>query len=241
MAWRARIGIVCPAEGTTDDEYWKLVPPGVGVYITRIPVPPEDFTVKIAKALSNTSSLEPAARLLTAIDPDAIAFACSSASFVHGLGGDRKIIERMEAVTRVACTTTSTAVVNALRFLGIKRLAVASPYAGEINDRLQEFLLESGFEIVSSANLELRRGIFMLPDEAAYRLAKDADVREAQAVFIPCTAFRTLRVLEPLEQDLGKPVISANQATMWESLCLSGVKPCGVGLGTLFRSEAMAA
>ena len=73
----------------------------------------------------------------------------------------------------------------------------------------------------------------MIAPEVSYRLARQANDPKAEAVFISCNTFRTLEILEALEQDLGKPVVRANQATMWESLRLAGVNPKLEGVGRL--------
>lgn len=235
MSWRAGLGIVYPADGALDDEYWKLVPEGVTVHITRIEMPDEDLTVQVLEDQADSPDLEVAARHLSIVDPDAIAYACTSGSFIYGVGSDLDIIERMEAASGASCTTTSTASVNALKAVEANKLAVVTPYAGEINERLRVFLEDSGFEVVSFKSLELVRDIFAQPPGAAYQLAKEADTPEAQAVFISCTNFRTVEILDALEQDLEKPVVSANQATMWEMLRLAGVNPGCEGIGTLYR------
>lgn len=235
MSWRARLGIVYPADGALDDEYWKLVPQGVTVHITRARMPDEDLTVQVLEDQADGADVEIAAGHLSIIHPDAIAYACTSGSFIRGIGGDLDIIQRLEDASGVPCTTTSTASMNALKAVEANKLAVVTPYAGEINERLHKFLEDSGFEVVSFKSLGLVRDIFAQPLGAAYRLSKEADTPEAQAVFISCTNFRTVEILDALEQDLEKPVVSANQATMWEMLRLAGVNPRCEGLGTLYR------
>jgi maleate isomerase len=234
MSWRARLGIVYPADGALDDEYWELVPRGVTVHITRFEATDEQ-TVQVFEEQANSPDIETAASHLAVIDPDAIAYACTSGSFIYGAGKDLEIIRRMEEASGVPCTTTSTALVKAARALGVHKLAVAAPYPDDVTERLRIFLEGSGFEVVSLKGLGLTHGIYTQPTGASYRLAKKADTPEAEAVFISCTNFRTVEVLEALEQDLGKPVVSANQATMWEMLRLASVNPRCEGLGTLYR------
>ncbi|MBS1251341.1 MAG: Arylmalonate decarboxylase [Anaerolineales bacterium] len=238
MSWRARLGIIYPADGALDDEYWKLVPPGVTVHITRIEVPHEDQTIELLEAQATSPDIEKAAGDLTIIRLDAVAYACTSGSFLLGAGSDLDIIQRMEAAASgVPCTTTTTAAVRALKALGAKKLAVVTPYPDEINARLEAFLADSGFQVVALEGLGLYHGIWGQPAGAAYRLATEADVPEAEAMFISCTNFRTLEVLDALEQDLGKPVVSANQATVWDLLRLAGIRPNLERLGMLYRIE----
>lgn len=235
MSWRAKLGVIYPADGALDDEYWKPAPNGVTVHFTRIPVPQEDQTLEVLEEQTQGLVIEQAARDLNVINLDAIGYACTSGSFVHGAGGDLEIIKRLETASGTACTTTSTAAVRSLQALQVRKISVITPYPDEINDRLKTFFKDNGFDVVTLKGLGLYREIYAQPAGAAYRLALEADSPEADAVFISCTNFRSLEVLDALEQDLGKPVVSANQATMWDLLRLAGVRPYREGCGSLFR------
>ncbi|MFW6115975.1 MAG: aspartate/glutamate racemase family protein [Chloroflexota bacterium] len=233
MPWRARLGIVYPADGALDDEYWKLVPDGVTVHITRFEATDEQ-TVEVFEEQANSPDIETAASHLAVIGLDAVAYACTSGSFIYGAGKDADIIRRMEEASGVPCTTTSTALVKAARTLEVRRLAVAAPYPDDVTERLRVFLEGNGFDVVSLKGLGLTHGIYAQPAGAAYRLAKETDVPEAEAVLISCTNFRTVEILDALERDLRKPVVSANQATMWEMLRLAGINPRLEGKGALY-------
>ena len=92
----------------------------------------------------------------------------------------------------------------------------------------------AGFKAVSEKGLNLDHPSFLPPDHA-YGAARDANRPEADAVIISCTNFRSLEVIEKLEQELGKPVISSNTASMWKLLQLAGVKDKAAGAGRLFH------
>ncbi len=238
MSWRAKLGIIYPADGALDHEYYRMAPDGVSVHFTRISVPQAEQTLAVLEAQTESRDIEKAAADLHVIQMDAIAYACTSGSFVHGVGGDIAVIKRMEAAAGAACTTTTTASVRALRALDAKRVAIITPYPDEINERLQAFFEGGGIQVASLKGLGLYTHIFDQPAGAAYRLARRADRGDADAVFISCTNFRTLDVLRDLEQDLGKPVVSANQATMWDLLRLSGVRQPDDRWGSLFQVDA---
>ena len=237
MSWRAKLGIIYPADGALDHEFWELVPSGISVHITRISVPQEEQTLAVLEAQSQSEDIEKAAADLNVIRLDAIAYACTSGSFVHGSGSDLEIIRRMETACGVPCTTTTTAAVRALKTLGSKKLSIVTPYPDEINARLKNFLEDSGFKVVTLKGLGLSREIFNQPAGAAYRLAKAADSSAADAILISCTNFRSLEVLQALEQDLGKPVLSANQVTIWDLLRLAGVNSSNEKYGKLYQLE----
>jgi len=146
--WRARIGVLYPGDGLLDHEFWTLAPEGVGVYITRTAVPRAEVSAAVAHDLALDPDIEQSALRYT-IDLSSIAFACTSISFIRGVGGDTEIIERIERTAGVPATTTSTAAAKALRALGAIRLAVATPYVDDINIRLEEFLEGHGFRVVA--------------------------------------------------------------------------------------------
>lgn len=235
MSWRARLGIVYPADGAIDDEFWKLAPEGVSIHITRFEATDEQ-TIEVFEAQADSPLIENSAAHLSVIDLEAIGYACTAGSFIHGPGKDLEIIERMEAASGVPCTTAGTALVKAGAALGATRLAVAAPYPADVTARLMTFLEGHGFEVVSLVEMGLADHIYEQPIGSAFGLAKMADVPEAEAVFISCTNFRIVDMLDALEADLDKPVVCANQAIVWELLNLAGVSSRGKGLGRLYQS-----
>lgn len=234
--WRARIGIICPGDGLLDHEFWRLAPPGVSVYIIRTKVPRAEVTAQLALDLAVDPDIEESSQRCI-IDLSSVAFACTSVSFIRGVGGDIDIIRRIEKAFGVPATTTSTAMVKALKYLGISRVAVATPYLDEINLKLTEFLQGHGFEVTAMKGMQLGHGIGLVPSGQVYQFARTAWNPAAEALFISCTNFATVEILDALEQDLGVPVLSANQVTMWEALNLAGVKPVVPGCGSLFSAR----
>lgn len=237
--WRARIGVLFPGNSIVDRELWQWVPDGVSVHIYRLgsfETLDEPYSAAVALRRSQSPQLEAATENLRIVEPSCVTYACTSGSFVGGVGHDQTIIERLARIARVPVSTTSTAMVRALRTLGVGRVAVGVPYLGEVGERLRAFLEGSGFKVVSVSALNLPHGFATVPAAEAYRLARRADTPDAEAVFIACTALHTLEVLEPLEDDLGKPVVTANQATMWDALRLAGVSTTRLdGRGTLYQ------
>lgn len=168
----------------------------------------------------------------------AIAFACTAGSLVGGPGWDKKEIELMTGKSSgIPCTTTTTSADEAMKWLGLKRIVIASPYIDEVNDKFREFYNASGFEVLNVAGLGIRDLYKMgatSPGEA-YLVARQAWVPGADGVFIACTNFRCSDVIEELEQDLGKPVVTANQATAWNLLRMLRNNDSVEGHGVLLR------
>jgi maleate cis-trans isomerase len=130
--------------------------------------------------------------------------------------------------------TAFSGVVEALRFLGVRRIAYATPYDEDLTERGRGHLTLHGFDVVGIARLEGVRNIYEETPARAYAVGRQADRPEAEAVFLSGTGMPTLAVLQALEDDLGKPVISAASAMMWAALRAAGVSCPRPGYGRLF-------
>lgn len=152
-----------------------------------------------------------------------------------GPGYDRKIIQIMAEKTGKPATTTSTAVIEAFKELGITRVSVGTPYEDWLNEKEKVFFEANGVKVIVIKGLGIRdaEGIASQVPEKIYRLAREVNRPEAQAIFLSCTDLRAAEILEVLERDLGKPALSSNQATLWAMLKLAGIKEPVKGFGSL--------
>lgn len=233
--WRARIGVIYMASSIIlEPEFVAMVPPGVSVHTTRIELPP--VTVAGLDQMMGSPEVERCTALLAMAPLEVICFGGTSATFLHGLGWDAKIMDRMRAKAKgIPVTTTSSAVIRALRALGIRRVTLVTPYLSEVTERGRIFLEQSGFQVVASRGMELGEdhAIGAVTTEAVYRFVRETDRAESDGVFISCTNLRTVRAIEALERDLGKPVVSAIQASCWDCLRIAGVRQARPGSGKL--------
>jgi maleate isomerase len=233
--WRARIGLIYPACGRRDSDFSRLVPEGVSVHVTRVA-----FSGKVAAedigAMAELKNLRAAARLLKDVRPSCVSWADTSGSFMFGSECDLKQAQIIQAETGVPGSTTTTGVLAACARLGVSKVAVASPYVAEVNEQLRLFLTGRGVCVSSMKSLELESewDIHAASRETAYALARNAYTTKAEALLIPCTDFEAIDLIEVLEQDLGVPVVTANQATIWHALRLSGVADDVPGFGKLY-------
>lgn len=122
-----------------------------------------------------------------------------------------------EAGARQAITTSG-ALLDALAALGVSRLAVGTPYDEHITGRLADFLGEAGVTVSSVAYFGLRGDVDRVTRQSVTRLTAAADTPDADAVFLSCTNLPTFDAICDLEALVGKPVLSANQVTMWSAL-----------------------
>ena len=150
------------------------------------------------------------------------------------------MIRDVEKATGKKALTTSTAVVAALKELKVKKVAVATPYIREIYEEEKIFLKESipGLKITEIQGLGIMKGYDkgILDPVSAYTAAREVDSQEADCVFISCTAWRTFEIIQTLEDDLKKPVVTSNQATLWASLKAIGIQGI-TGHGRLLKEH----
>lgn len=220
---RARIGLLVPSTNTVIEmEFFRMLPADVSVHSTRLHQPEtDDPDEKIATVLKMHERLDAATEELASFSPSVIAYGCTTGSFVKGATEDRAMCDRMMAKTGIPFITTSSALVSALAELEVRRLALATPYIDSVNEHESTYLTAAaGVETVAMKGLgivgNLPKGR-LSPDVAA-KLARQVDCPEAEAILISCTNFRTIESIETLENELGKPVITSNQATFWAAL-----------------------
>ena len=166
---------------------------------------------------------------LMVIEPRVMAYACTSGSFVAGRAGERALVASMLDAGAAAAVTTSGALVEALTALGVTSLAVATPYDAAVTARLHDFLEESGVRVTGSAHLGLSGRIWTVPYAVTAALVRDVAAAGCEAVFVSCTNLPTYDLVVALEAELGIPVITANQVTMWAALGTLGLAPVGPG------------
>jgi maleate isomerase len=240
--WRARLGLIYMASSwVMEPEFQAMAPRGVTVHTTRIAF--TAATVEGVGQMAGSAEVERCTELLAAAPLHVICFGGTSASFVHGRGWDISIRQRMRQVARgIPVTTTSTASLAALRAVGARRVVFAGPYIPEVTERGRRFLEANGFAVAHAVGLGITEdhALGRVPLEDVYRLARDADRADADALFLSCTNFRTIGVLAALERDLGKPVVSAIQASFWYCLRLAGVGEAVDGYGRLLGLPAPA-
>lgn len=216
------VGIIAPYDFALDRELWRWVPEAINLLLTRTTHHMMPVSVAMAEAVSEPLELTACARTLVETSPDVVAYACTSGSFVRGLAGEAALRRAIEAAGVPRALTTSGALLQAVSALGIRRLAVATPYDKTVTQRLNIFLAQAGVHVVSVAAAGLTERIWALPYPevaALWRSALPASgPTGADAVFMSCTNVPTLDLVEPLEAEFGIPVLSANQVTLWAAL-----------------------
>lgn len=223
------IGIVVPHDMALDRELWRWTPTDISLLFTRTPYTDLPVTLELAETVGDIDAVARATTELRTVRPVAYAYGCTSGSFVHGVEGEQQLRAAMSAAGEGHAVTTSGALLEALDQLGIAQVAVATPYNHSVTDRLGTFLAEAGVSVVGEAHLGLTSEIWKVPYQQTVDLVREADSPDAQAIVVSCTNLPTYDVIAPLEAELGKPVITANQATMWAVLGRAGRGLLGPG------------
>ncbi|MBR8741092.1 Asp/Glu racemase [Nocardiopsis sp. MG754419] len=220
--WQAGVGVIAPYDFALDRELWRWTPDDVSLHVTRLPYVHVPVTVDQAAALSKAKGVTRAVKALMAPEPRAVGYACASGSFVHGAAGQRALHDTMVAAGAPRAVTTSGALIDALRTLDADRIAVVTPYVDSVTDRLLSYLAEHDVGVTSSVGLGLLSHIWKVTYAEVAHAVHEVDRPDAQAVFISCTNVLTYDIIAPLERELGKPVIAANQVTMWAVMRAAG-------------------
>jgi maleate isomerase len=233
--YRARIGLIFMASSIVmESEMWAMAAEGVAIHTTRIELP--KVTVEGIEAMMNAPELERAARLVGSAPIDVLCFGGTSASFLHGTAYDRALTEKLSVWAPDAIVTTaSTATLAALKEVKAGSVALATPYVDDVHERAIRFLEENGHPVVAGRNLSIDsdRGLAEVTIDEVYELVRSIDTPEASAIFISCTNFWSVGAIAVLERELGKPVVSAVQASFWNCLDLLDVNGAKPGYGSL--------
>jgi maleate cis-trans isomerase len=237
-SWRAKLGLIVPPTNTVNESEWsRVLPEGVTFHTVRMPIHLDHASAEGRRAL--VADVVAKARELAQARVDVVTYACTAGSMInprHALG------EEVEAATGIPLVTTAASIVDALAKLGARRVSIATPYHDALNQHETAFLKENGVETLAIAGLGLGANgpvdfplIAETPLEKIEAHVKAVFVPGSDACLITCTDFPTLALHERLEQSLGVPVVTSNQATLWATLRRAGIEDRIPRLGALFQ------
>jgi maleate isomerase len=166
-----------------------------------------------------------------------IAFAFTSSSYVRGPDEDAALKTRLEAVTGgIPVVVTCASAVLALQTLGVRRLAITNPpwFTPEVDHHGVEYFRARGFDVVASGPADLPRAQRAIHPGHVYEWVRAHTPASAEAVFIGGNGLRAVGAIQALEDDLGRPVLTANQVALWHALAVAGTRVPVTGYGQLF-------
>jgi maleate cis-trans isomerase len=189
------------------------------------------------RILSYLDSLPGAARVLAEVKPDLVALSHTAVSYLSGFTNEPALLQRLAGLAGTRAVTAAQAIREALGHLGVRRLAVATPYPDVISIAGHAYWQAAGFEVVARRQLSVVN-IYEETEERAVTLGRQADVPTADAVLISGTGLPTAGIVHRLERELGKPVVTSQCATLWYALRALGLKDPIRGYGRLLSSLA---
>jgi maleate isomerase len=228
-----KFGLIVPSSNTTmESELWRFVSGWATIHTARMRL--EDITIHDLERMEE-QAMDAALRLSDA-HVDVIGYGCTSGSLFRGGDHYREIERKITTETGIPCAATAGAVIEALNMLGVSSISVATPYTDEINTIERSFLEQHHKTVHEIKGLSIvdNREVGQKNPKVAYELAKEVYRREADGVFISCTNFRTVEIINLLEKELGVPVISSNTATLWAMMKKLKIEKRIEGLGALF-------
>lgn len=226
---RATLGMMLPSVNTiAEPQIAAMLPAGVSLHTTRLRLIESNM-------LSMLDRLEEAVGLIADAHVDRIIFHCTAVS-MHSPEIVGEITRRVAAVTSIPLVITSEAIVAALRALQASKIVLMTPYAPATNEREVRFLDHHGITVLRERGLGLEGPQFAAVEpEQWYREVMALRDPQADAYFISCTAVRSADVIDALERDLGRPVITSNQGMLWGALRAAGITDRRSGFGRLLR------
>jgi maleate isomerase len=243
--WRARLGLLVPqADTCPESEFRAIAPDGVSVHATRVPFSARSSDGSIPmvgdalmRAYLEPPRLDDAAELMASAPVHVVALCFTNTSYLGPVEDDRRLVERLERRTKgIPVITTRLSAVTALRALGARRLAIANPPWIEpaITERAKAFFADAGLAVVFASTIAMPRNPSDAQPGRIYEWARAHVPADADAVFFGGNGCRTVGAIEAIEQDLGRPVLTANQVLVWHGLGLSRANVKVEGYGRIF-------
>ena len=236
----ATVGLLYPGFGAEDDypAFERRSAAGIRLPLVHTSVGEDAHRVDALRDLGSAKRLALGATSLLEHSPDSLMWACTSGSFVFGWDGAQRQVEGLAELVGVPASSTSIAFVRAAHALGVRRVAVAASYPSDVAELFVDFLSRGGIEVTSltSHGIVTAAEVGLLGMDEVVAMVSGVDITGADALLVPDTAMHSLAWLDELEAAAGKPVLTANQVTIWEGLNLLGPVPTIAGAGSLFSA-----
>ncbi|WP_217144020.1 aspartate/glutamate racemase family protein [Streptomyces sp. AC627_RSS907] len=235
------LGFLYPGHCGEDDypRIEQLLGSDIRVDLVHTDIGEDALGVDALRAMGSPQRLEAGTAELRLAGADAVVWACTSGGFVHGWEGAQQQVRDLARTAGLPASSTSFAFVHAAREIGARRVAIGATYPNDVAELFADFLRTAGIETVAAVG----SGTVTAAEAATWTesevlaLARSADHPDAEAVLLPNTALHTAAHIPLLEKELGKPVLTANQVTVWECLRLADRRVNAPELGALFTRE----
>jgi maleate isomerase len=242
LGFRARIGLLTPNDDAVPEaEFWAMAPEGVSVHVSRV-------LLQDTRKFADPPHPDDATELLSGLPMHVIVFAFTTSSYILGSDGEKALQARLEKRSRrIPVLLTGPAAVAGFHALKARRIAlIHPPWFDDDEQRLGvAYFRNQGFDVVYANQMRLRGFSVAKPTDPLrkftevypaelYEWARTQVPAEAEAVLFSGNGFRAIGVIRALEEDLGRPVLTANQVAFWYALRHAGVHAPVDGYGQLF-------
>jgi maleate isomerase len=232
----ARIGLIIPSSNRmVEAEMVPAFPAGVAAHVTRLRMTGANH-LAFDQLLPR---IEDAARALTDARCDVVVFHCTANSMEGGKTGEEQILAALAQAGASRATTTITAIQRALSALGARRMVLVTPYSASTTEHEADFLRQAGYDVLSAQGLALAGSdaYCATPSRFWHDRVVAAARSDAEAYLISCANISVFGVIDDLEARLERPVVTSNQAVIWDALRLLGWRAPPHGLGRLFATN----
>jgi maleate isomerase len=222
----ARVGLIIPSSNRmVEQEMVRHFPAGVHAHIARLRMTGPHH-VALDQLLPR---VEDVARTLTDAKCDAVVFHCTANSMGEGTSGEARVLAALQRAGASRALTTATAIRRALDALGARRIVLVTPYGARTTEEEVHFLRGAGYDVIHAVGHDLGGSDAFCATPAAFWLDKvtEAARPEADVYFLSCANISAFGVIGELERRLDRPVITSNQAVLWDALCELGLDRSG--------------
>ncbi|MFJ2947671.1 decarboxylase [Streptomyces sp. NPDC087226] len=235
------LGFLYPGHAAEDDypRTEQLLGSDIRVDLVHTDIGEDAHRVDALREMGSPERLAAGLQQLRLSGAETVVWACTSGSFVHGWEGAHEQVRNLARAAGMPASSTSFAFVHALREVGARRVAIGATYPDDVAELFAGFLRAGGVEVagVRGAGIITAAEVGTWGEEEVLALARAADTPDADVLLLPDTALHTIAHVPALEKELGKPVLTANQVTVWEGLRLADRRVNAPGLGALFTRE----
>ncbi|BCL20697.1 maleate cis-trans isomerase family protein [Streptomyces tuirus] len=235
------LGFLYPGHSAEDDypRIEQLLGSDIRVDLVHTDIGEDAHRVDALLEMGSAGRLAAGVQELRHAGADAVVWACTSGSFVYGWDGAQEQVRALAQTAGMPASSTSFAFAHAVRELGVRRVAIGATYPEDVARLFAEFLRAADVEVVSvnSSGIITAAEVGTWGEAELLTLARNSDHPDAEVLLLPDTALHTAAHIPALEKELGKPVLTANQVTVWEGLRLADRRVNAPELGALFSRE----